>query len=162
VHAGAQLDSQLAHGLAQALGAAHRPGGTVEGGEHAVARGLHDAPALRLDRAVRERVVALEQVAPGAVAELTGAPRGVDDVGEEHRGERALGGRCLPLAREELLDLVEDRVEVAEPEGVVLARQDLQLRTRDPRCELLGGPHRRDPVVLAMEHQGRRLHGRKR
>ena len=73
----------------------------VEGRQEAVAGRLHLAAPVAVELLAHDLVVALEQLAPAAIAEL-GAPfGGVDDVGEEHGEQLALGlGRVLGAGQE--------------------------------------------------------------
>ena len=80
------IDAEGPHALADRLGTADGPGGTVEGGEEAVAGGVHLATPKARDLAARERVVALQQFAPLPVAEGGGPLGRADDVGEEDGG----------------------------------------------------------------------------
>ena len=73
VEAGAHLQPERAHRLGHGGGAADRPRGAVERGQEAVARALDLPAAVALERLPEERVVALEQEAPAAVAHLGGA-----------------------------------------------------------------------------------------
>src|SRR3954451_20389741 len=121
----AQLDAQAADRLHDRARAAQRVGRrTVEGGQERVADGLDLAPAVALDLAPDRVVVGGEQVAPAAVAQARGMPGRVDDVGEQHGHEPPLqpaGG--VAAAGEELLDLAEQRLGVAEHRQAVLAGQ---------------------------------------
>src|SRR6476469_9046260 len=60
--------------------------GTLERGEKTIAGGIDFAAAEAFDLGADGLVVAVEQVAPSLVAELRGAVRGTDDVGEQHGG----------------------------------------------------------------------------
>ena len=113
---------QAGHLLADGAGAADRPGRAVEGGEEAVAHRLHLAAAVQGELAPDRGVVALEQLPPAAVAELGRLLGRADDVGEEDRRQRPFGFAGAAAADEELLDLVEQRVDVAGERQVVLAR----------------------------------------
>jgi IS30 family transposase len=70
VHAAAHIDSELPRGVADCACAFDRPGGTVEGGEEAVAGGFDLAAAETRELAPYRRVVSIEEVAPAAIAEL--------------------------------------------------------------------------------------------
>src|SRR5947207_2428481 len=82
-------------------------GRPVERRQKTVTDGLHLAPAKALELLAHVLVVARQQIAPVAVADVRDARGGPDDVGEQHRAQRA---RDLNTARagEELLDLLED------------------------------------------------------
>jgi hypothetical protein len=75
--------------------------------------------------------VALQQVAPGAVAERRRSLRGADDVREQHGGEHPVGLGRVPFAGQELLDLVHHRVAVADPRPVVVSGQLDEARAGD-------------------------------
>ena len=63
--------------------------------------------------------MACEQIPPAAVAQLGDTCRGVDDVGEHHREQCPRPLSPAPAAGEELLDLFDDRLAVAdERQGV--------------------------------------------
>ena len=82
--------------------------GAVEGGEDALAGVLYQAAAARLD--VR-RVAALN---PGCELWRTRCPTGRGDSGgDEDSGEHAVEVGRVPCAGEEVLDLPEQRVEIA-------------------------------------------------
>jgi hypothetical protein len=59
--------------------------------------------------------VAVEEVPPTSVADLTRPIRGPDDVGEQHGGEDSLRTRTASDAGHELLDLVEHRPRFTYP-----------------------------------------------
>lgn len=78
----------------------------VERGQEPVARTV-DLPAAQSQKlAAHECVVALEHVAPAAIAELDRLRRRVDDVGEEHGREHPLRLGVRP--RSGLPDLVQE------------------------------------------------------
>src|SRR6266481_2851677 len=68
----ADLEAERAHRLADGQRTAHRACGTVEGREEAVARRVNLPAAEAAQLQAYGGVVPLEQVAPGAVAELGG------------------------------------------------------------------------------------------
>jgi hypothetical protein len=71
---------------------APEPARAVEGGEEAVAHRLHLAAAVVVELATHGGVVSLEQLAPGAIAELRRSFGRADDVGEEGRRQRPPAG----------------------------------------------------------------------
>jgi hypothetical protein len=77
-------------------------------------------------------MVVLQQIAPAPVTEALGVLGRSDDVGEQDGGEAPVevGGPARP--GEELLDLVEHRVGIAEVRERVFAGQLDVLRVRDP------------------------------
>src|SRR5205085_7386766 len=122
VHARADGQAEVAERPPDRVRAGDRTGWAVEAREDAVARGV-DLPAsepgdLRPDGGV----VARDQLAPRAVAELRRALGRADDVGEEHRREDPLrlrepadaGHEPLRLADRLLVDVVVDPREHAD------------------------------------------------
>ena len=102
--------------------ASHRPPGPVEGGEDAVAGGLDQRALERCHERGHRPVVLVEQVAPAAVADPGGELGRADDVGEQHGGQHPVDLDGVH-AGQELLDLGDDGVGVAEVEEVVVAGQ---------------------------------------
>ena len=154
VHADADVDAELAQGVADRDRTLHGPGRAVEDREHPVARPLDQAPAEAGQLAVDRPVVLLEAGRPGPVAERGGLLGRADDVGEEDRGQEAVAGGHLPGARQELLYLPGD-VRSAGP-GDVVGRVELHVaRTVDVLGEVapVAGPA--EPVVTGMEHERR-------
>jgi hypothetical protein len=100
-------------------------------------------------------VVPFEEVPPAAIAEARGLLRRADDVREQHGGEHPVGLGAVPHAREELLDLVEDRVGVLPPGHVVLARQLDVPRPRDPPGHVAAALDLEGAVADAVQDEGR-------
>ena len=124
VDARADADALLLGGVEDRARAADRARRAVEGGEEAVAGRLHLAAAEALERArARSRSwrssSSRQRWSPSSAAVLGG----VDDVGEEHRREHALGLGLGARAGEELLDLAERQLGVLVPGDVVVAGQ---------------------------------------
>src|SRR5439155_14615863 len=118
VQPSAYVQVEGADGLLDREGAVDSPCRAVEGGEEAVADGVHFlaavAPQLRADGLV----MLLQQLAPGAVAQL-GRPRGgTNDVREENRREDPvrLGFPRLPFddVLQKALQRREEAVRIAE------------------------------------------------
>ena len=72
--------------------------------------------------------MATDEVPPRGIAVLGGQAGGADDVGKEDRGQLAVddGPRAGP--RQELLDLVEERLEVARVERQRVEARELHVR----------------------------------
>src|SRR5215218_4140301 len=138
VQSGAHLQPQRAHRLGHRGGAADRPRRSVEGREEAVAGALDLPAAMALERLPEQRVVALQQETPAPVAHLRRPPGGLHDVGEHHRRQHAVRLALVARAREELLDLSEEAVGVADREHVVAALQLHVARARDLRGDVAG------------------------
>src|SRR6266545_1879928 len=119
VQAGPNVDTELAHGIGNCAGAADRPCWTVERSEEAVPGSVELLALEASELTANQRVVAVEQLAPGCVAELSRRFRRTDDVGEED-GQDAIGFDEVPLAAlpdlgEEALDFARYRFWLREP-----------------------------------------------
>src|SRR5437762_13298852 len=110
----AHYNAERAHRFGYRGSAAHRPRRTVEGRHEAVAEVLDLAPAKPLQLLPHRLVVAIEQRAPLPVAKLGGAPRRIDDVGEHDRREHPVHILLAARPGEELLDLIDKAVTVAD------------------------------------------------
>src|SRR5262249_19147868 len=84
-----------------------------------------------LELAPHQRVVALEELAPLAVAEPCGEGGRADDVGEEQGGEDAVRLRRGADTGQELLHLTKQGIRFTSPRQGVRARELDQLRARD-------------------------------
>src|SRR5881392_2647777 len=91
VQAGANADPRSVGRLEDRASATDRARRAVERREEAVADRLDLATLEAAESLSDPALVALEQLSPALVAQLGGRARGVDDVGEQHRGEDALG-----------------------------------------------------------------------
>src|SRR4051794_723553 len=153
MEAGADLHPLAMRRRGQRLRAADAARRPVEGCEEAVADGLDGGAAMVAELLSSCPLVRLEELAPAAVAQLGGGPGGVDDVGEQDRGENpvALGG--LAAARQELLDLAQHALAVAEPGRVVVARELGQLRVRQVLGEPAAVPDVDEAIVGPMNDQ---------
>ena len=88
-------------------------------------------PAKALELTPHGGMVAREQLRPGVIAELADAFRRADDVGEEDRRQHPVCLRRRPGAGDELLDLIDDRILILGPPGVIGAGKLDQPRARD-------------------------------
>ena len=109
--------------IADVAGAADSTGRAIESREESVAGRVDLVPTEPLELPADDRMVAVEQFAPGPVAEPCGVARRADDVGHEHGGEDTVGRALGTFAGQELLGLVQDRVLIADPWHVVIAGQ---------------------------------------
>src|SRR5262249_7330342 len=90
----------------------------VKSGEEAVTRRVHFAAAEPSQLAPCESVVALQELAPPAVAQRGRPLRGAHDVGDEHCSQDAIGLRGVSRPRQKLLYLIQDHIHV-DPGRVV-------------------------------------------
>jgi hypothetical protein len=102
-------------------GASHGARASVERGEEAVAGGLDLTTAVTLEGTPNDRIVLIAELAPRAMTDPRSLLGRIDDVGEQHRGGHEVTLRSLVTAGEELLNLVEPSVDVADVEEVVIA-----------------------------------------
>src|SRR6266545_3117782 len=100
VHAGTNLEAELAHAADDRLRRPDRARGTVERGEEPVARGVPLLAPEARKLASHERMVPREEIAPGAVADLRGALGGADQIREEDRREHAVRHLRLEARRD--------------------------------------------------------------
>ena len=132
-----------------------RPRRAVEGGEHAVAGAADRAPAVDGDLLVDDAVVAGDQVVPAPVAEPRRVLGRADDVGEHDRRQDPVRIADAARAGDELLDLVEQRVRVADEVDVVVAGQLDVARARYVLGQVAGVGDV-DQAVAAAVHDQRR------
>jgi hypothetical protein len=119
VQAGPDREPERGHAAGDRARAPDRPGRAVEGGEEAIARGVDLAPPEAPELAADEVVVSVEEVSPAAIPEGGGLLRGADDVGEEDGRQYPVGLGTVTNARQEFLDLVDNRVRVVPPGDVI-------------------------------------------
>src|SRR5262249_21949516 len=115
VDSGADTHTQLVQIRRDGRRGADRARGTVERGKKTIARRVDLAPTKAPEVRANDRVMSLEQVAPLAVTKLDRLSRRVDDVGEQHRREDAIGFWSMAHTGETLLDLTDDAVEITGP-----------------------------------------------
>src|SRR5207302_828841 len=122
VHADADLHAELTRLRGDRERAPQRARGRAfEGREEAVAHGLDLATPEAEELLADGVVVAREEIAPAAIAELCGTRGGVDNVREHDRQQRPREVATAAGPGEELLDLLEDRVHVAHERKRVAA-----------------------------------------
>jgi hypothetical protein len=117
-----QLQAESGDRVADGTGTPNGPSRCVEGGEHAVTRGLDLPTSVPLKVCSHDRVVGVQEGAPRSIADRAGALGRPDDVGEQNRGQHSLGWGRGSHPGQELLDLVYEGVCVAGAERVVVAR----------------------------------------
>jgi hypothetical protein len=96
-----------------------------------------------------------EHVSPAMVAELRRLPRRVHDVREHHRREHTVRLRAAADARQELLDLVQNRVGVGGERQVILAVQLDVLRPGNALCHVASELDRYRPIAVAVDDERR-------
>src|SRR5438445_2666951 len=131
MNAGSHGESKTGNRVPESACAADRSCWRVEGRERPIAHGLHDSTAVPCQFAPDQAVVLLEELAPAGVTDVGGLLGGTDEVGEQHAEEDPTHIRCAPFASEELLDLVQERVGVTDPEQVLATWEFDELGVRD-------------------------------
>ena len=99
VQARPDLNAEILDGVGDCDGGTDRPRGSIERREEPVTGGVELAPAETGELAAHDRVVLLDDIPPGAVAQFSGPRRRTHDVGEEHRRQQTIGLRGLPAPR---------------------------------------------------------------
>ena len=122
MQAGPDLEPEVRGDLHQGHRAADALGRRGEAGHHAVARVLDMDAVVAAQQALDVHVELVEHVAPLAIAGSGRVPSRIDDVGEEHRGQRPFG-RVPAAARQEFLHLIDDALEFTGPGQHVRARE---------------------------------------
>ena len=98
-------------------------------------------------------MVLFERFAPTLIAEIERALGRADDVGEQDCREHPVTLVRVPDARDELLDLVDDRVHVSHPWVVGVAGQLDVLRARDVLGEIAAVLDPDCPIISPMEDE---------
>src|SRR5581483_7051623 len=106
-------------------------------------------------------VVALEELAPATVTLSRRVLGGADDVGEEHRGEHAVGPGRPPGSGEELLDLVQERIRISEEDDVVVSGELDEHGVRHGLAEPAAHADRNDRVAHTVQEERRGLDRRR-
>src|SRR5690348_15676970 len=114
VHSGPDLDAELGRARVNRLCAPDRARGAVEGRHEPVAGGVDLVSTESQELAPHGRVMILQEVAPAAVAERRRLLGRADDVGEENGRQHTISFRGAAGAGQALLDLVRERIAVAE------------------------------------------------
>ena len=154
VQAASNVDAQFRHAFSESGGAAKRTGRAVERGQEPVASVFYDATLEAGNFGAGDLIVPLEQFTPALVTELSGASGGIDDVGEQHRGQDAVDCVLVALTGEELLDLTGDRLDVPHPRPVVDAVEFDQPCLWDLRGQLAPVLHRDHLVSTVQDREG--------
>ncbi|HEV2005985.1 MAG TPA: hypothetical protein VGQ85_05155, partial [Candidatus Limnocylindrales bacterium] len=137
---GPDLEADGSKRLPEGTGGLNRPCRPVEGGEESVACRVQLAAVESRELAANDRVVPLEELAPGRVAKASCQLRRADDIGEQDRREDALRLGASPESRDEagrgfhrraVGVVVDPRIDAAE------LRQLNDLGSPDPRCRVV-------------------------
>jgi hypothetical protein len=113
VNASPNLEAELVRLVPNLARAPDRARGTVEARKETVTRLLYLAATETLKLRTGQRVVALAQLTPSHVPQLSGAPGGIDDICEQDGGQHPVRRPTRTGAGEEFLDLASDRFRVA-------------------------------------------------
>src|ERR1700683_221394 len=129
----------------------------VERCKYAVTCRLHEPSAEPRDLTFGEKVVAVEPIPPRLVSEASYSLGGLNDVGEQDRGESPLPSRRMPGSSEEFLDLAHS-ARVVGP-GEVIGRGKLGesgVRNVSPQVSAVIDSHK--VVADRVQDQGRGLY----
>ena len=152
VHAGPHGEAEPRRRPDDGAGAAHGPGGAVEGGQEAGAGGPDLLAAVAGELLAHARPVGLDGPAPARGAEPgRGGRLHHLHLHGGHGEEHPVGLRRRPGAGEELLDLVEERVLVADERQVVLARELDVAGAGDVRGQVPAALDRQRPVARPVQ-----------
>src|SRR3990170_4996638 len=153
VDARADLDAGLAQHVADLEGAADGAPWPVERRQDAVAGGAVKAATVQGHALADDLVVLVEDLTPAAVAEPCGEVGRPDHVRDQDGRERAVDLGSAPGAGDELLDLVDQAVHVAEVDEPVGALELDQLGAFDVFGQVAAELDREEPETLAMQYQ---------
>jgi hypothetical protein len=122
VQPGANQEAQSSRPAHDLFGAADRSRRTVEGRETPIDRSGRFLTTEVVDRLARQGVVTGAHLGPLSVAEASGDYRGIGKLHRQHGGQDAVGLGRRADASQEVLDLVQDGVLIADEGEVVVAR----------------------------------------
>src|SRR5262249_3423945 len=134
----ADLNLQRLDGVSDGARAANGPSRPVEGGDKAIAGGVHFTAAEPLKLAAHNPVVAVEKFTPSAVPQCGRSFGGGDDVGVQHRGQDPVSVVRVADAGQEVLDLTDRCLGITYEHQVVLTGKLDEFRLRDVLGEIFG------------------------
>ena len=111
---GPDLEPDAVHRIHDGTGATDRPSGTVEGRQEPISRGVDLHTAERTELPPDETVVSFQELLPCLITDGAGSVGGAHDVGEQDRGQDPVVVRQRSNTRQELLDLFDDGIRVAD------------------------------------------------
>jgi hypothetical protein len=156
------LEIQAAHLPYDRISAADAACRPVEGRQEPVTGGVDLTAAEPGELLTDQGVVAVEEIAPPSVAQRGRPLRGPDDVREHDCGQDPIGLGTAACTRDELLDLVEDCVGVADPREVIGPGQLHVLRALNAFSHVSSPRHAARSIALALNDDRRDLNGGKR
>ena len=143
-----------------APGRSGRPGRARRRSPAGVPGGVDVLAPVPFDLPAREVVMGGEESGPAGVTEF-GQPLGrADDVGKQDRGKDAVQACPVPLAGQERLDLVNDRVHLAYVRRVITPRQSYQCCAADLGGHIFPELRRRIRELGAVQQEGGDVDGR--
>ena len=134
------------------MGAAHRLGRAVERGDEPIAGGVDHAACVAQQLQAHDGVVSIEVRPPGQIAQRGRPSCRIDDVREQHRRQHPFAS-TRSSTREELLDLVDDRVGAAGVRGVIGAGQLDVAGIRDVLAEVPAHGDGHEEILRTVEHE---------
>src|SRR5262249_23645359 len=106
-----------------------------------------------LERSADDGVVAVDELMPPFVPEPYGVGAGLRDLGGQDRGQHGVRRRRAADAGQELLDLTQHEVGVAEVRPVIDRVELEEAGFRDVLGEVAAGLYRRDAITGRMDYQ---------
>ena len=131
---------------------------SVERSKESVTRRLDLAATVLLERTSNHPIMSVEQLPPSSISERRCTFGRRDDIGEEHRGEDAVGIDPFrgPCGSEKTSDLLDDEVLIVTTERKVIGSGDLNVsRTRDVVSEIPSMRDGEEAIAPSVDHQSR-------
>src|ERR1700716_2628595 len=153
VDPGTDLQTQAAHLAYDRASTADAAGRPVEGRQEAVAGGINLTTAEPGELLTDDGVVAVEQIPPPPVAQRDCPLRGANDVSEHDRGQDPIRLLAAAGTGEELLDLLEEGLGVADPREMVGAGQLHVLCPLNAFGDVSSGRHANDAIALTVHDE---------
>ena len=147
------LDSQRAHTVTYRQGTRNGPPGAIERGQEPVSGGVDLTSAMTAEFFSHQPMVLVENLVPSPVPHRRCCLRRSDDVGKQDRCEHPVGVDGRAAAGNELLDLGDDAVGVAEEGDVVNAVKPDKPGCGNASRNRASLPGIDDPVTASVQDQ---------
>src|SRR6266545_7499610 len=132
VQAGADLDAESTHIVADAGSATNGACGAIERRKKSVTRRLLLTAAETNKLLAHQRVVLLEEALPSLIADAGRELGRADDIGEHDRRKHAVDRTRRPDSGEKLLHLIQKRILIADPGQMIVSRKLDKFGAGDP------------------------------
>ena len=131
VQSSADFDPELRDSVANIASATDCASRSVESRNEGIANGIDLASVETRQLLSYQSVMLFEKLQPAAITPIHDRLGRADNVGEEHRGEHAVGLTGRLDSGQQFLDFVDNRVPSLRPPGMIHARHFDKARTRD-------------------------------